>query len=198
MNENQKSPKKPLTDEEIVALFWKRNEKAIEETDKKYGRYLYAIAYNIVHDSLDSEECLNDTYHGTWNKIPPTRPRVLGAFLSRIMRNIAVDKFRSNTAQKRIPSEYIVALDELDECIATEDESVEKDYDIRQISRILNDFLHKLSARREYIFVCRYYYSDKISDIAESLGLKESTVSRELSLMRRELKDALEKEGYVI
>ena len=194
MNEENKKSKH-LSDEEIISLFWKRNEKAIEETDKKYGRYLYAIAYNIVHNDLDSEECLNDTYHGTWNKIPPTRPRVLGAFLSRIMRNIAVDKFRANTAQKRIPSEYIVALDELDECISAEGADVEREYDIKQISRILNDFLHKLSARREYIFVCRYYYSDKIAHIAESLGLKEATVSRELSLMRHELREALEKEG---
>ena len=194
MNEETKGTKH-LSDEEIIALFWKRNEKAIEETDKKYGRYLYAIAYNIVHDTLDCEECLNDTYHGTWSKIPPTRPRVLGAFLARIMRNIAVDKFRSNSAQKRIPSEYIVALDELDECIGAEDADVEKEYDVAQISRILNEFLHKLSARREYIFVCRYYYSDKIADIAESLGLKDSTISRELSLMRRELREALEKEG---
>ena len=189
---------KHLSDEEIIALFWKRNEKAIEETDKKYGRYLYGIAYNIVHDTLDCEECLNDTYNGTWNKIPPTRPRVLGAFLSRIMRNIAVDKFRSNTAQKRVPSEYIVALEELDECLSDESADVEKEYDIRQISFILNDFLHKLSARREYIFVCRYYYSDKVADIAESLGLKEGTVARELSLMRRELREALEKEEFSI
>lgn len=189
---------KHLSDEEIIALFWKRNEKAIEETDKKYGRYLYGIAYNIVHDTLDCEECLNDTYNGTWHKIPPTRPRVLGAFLSRIMRNIAVDKFRSNTAQKRVPSEYIVALDELDECLSDESADVEKEYNIRQISFILNDFLHKLSARREYIFVCRYYYSDKVADIAESLGLKEGTVARELSLMRRELREALEKEGFSI
>ncbi len=189
---------KHLSDEEIIALFWKRNEKAIEETDKKYGRYLYGIAYNIVHDTLDCEECLNDTYNGTWNKIPPTRPRVLGAFLSRIMRNIAVDKFRANTAQKRVPSEYIVALDELDECLSDESADVEKEYDIRQISFILNDFLRKLSARREYIFVCRYYYSDKVADIAESLGLKEGTVARELSLMRRELREALEKEGFSI
>ena len=197
MNEETKASKH-LSDEEIIALFWKRNEKAIEETDKKYGRYLYAIAYNIVHDKLDCEECLNDTYNGTWNKIPPTRPRVLGAFLARIMRNIAVDKFRANSAQKRIPSEYIVALDELDECIGSEDATMEKEYEIAQISRILNEFLRKLSARREYIFVCRYYYSDKIADIAESLGLKESTVSRELSLMRRELREALENEGYSI
>lgn len=197
MNEETKASKH-LSDEEIIALFWKRNEKAIEETDKKYGRYLYAIAYNIVHDNLDCEECLNDTYNGTWNKIPPTRPRVLGAFLARIMRNIAVDRFRANSAQKRIPSEYIVALDELDECIGSEDANMEKEYEIAQISRILNEFLRKLSARREYIFVCRYYYSDKIADIAESLGLKESTVSRELSLMRRELRKALENEGYSI
>jgi RNA polymerase sigma-70 factor (ECF subfamily) len=97
-----------------------------------------------------------------------------------------------------VPSEYIVALDELDECLGDENADVEKEYNIRQISLILNDFLRKLSARREYIFVCRYYYSDKVSDIAESLGLKDGTVTRELSLMRRELREALEKEGFNI
>lgn len=186
-----------LTDEEIIALFWERNEQAIRETDSKYGRYLYAIAYNILHDTLDCEECLNDTYHGTWNQIPPTRPRVLGAFLSRIMRNIAVDKFRANTAQKRIPSEYVVALEELDDCVAS-DEDVEKSYDLRRMIAILNEFLEGLSARRVYMFVCRYYYSDPIADIAKSLGIKPSTVSSELSAMRRKLREALEKEGYSI
>lgn len=195
MSENMRKSKH-LTDQEIIALFWERNEQAIAETDNKYGRYLYAIAYNILHDTLDCEECLNDTYHGTWNQIPPTRPRVLGSFLSRIMRNIAVDKFRANTAQKRIPSEYVVALDELEECVS--DEDVEKSYDLNRMIAILNDFLNGLSARREYMFVCRYYYSDPIADIAKSLGIKTSTVSSELSVMRRKLREALEKEGYSI
>ena len=90
-----------MPDGEIIELYWKREEAAISETDKKYGKYLYRIAYNIVHDELDCEECLNDTYLGTWNRIPPARPNVFQIFLSKIMRNIAVDRFRKNTAKKR-------------------------------------------------------------------------------------------------
>ena len=100
-----------MSDEDIVALYFARNEKAISETDLKYGRYLFTIAYNIVHDRLDCEECLNDTYLGTWNAIPPHRPPVFQVFLSKIMRNTAVDKFRKTRASKRIPSELVVSLD---------------------------------------------------------------------------------------
>lgn len=106
-----------LSDEKIVELYWQREEKAIEETDKKYGKYLYTIAYNIVHDKLDSEECLNDTYLGTWNSIPPARPSALQIFVSKIARGVAVNKFKSKTAKKRIPSELVTSLSELDECI---------------------------------------------------------------------------------
>ena len=96
MRENNTQP--TLTDESIIELYWNRDEKAISETDKKYGRYLYAIAYNIVHDDLDSEECLNDTYIGTWNQIPPTRPNIFQVFLAKITRNHAINKFKKSRA----------------------------------------------------------------------------------------------------
>ena len=104
-----------LEDNEIIELYWERDEEAISETDKKYGRYLFTIANNIVNNRLDSEECVNDTYLGTWNAIPPTRPNVFQVFLSKVMRNIAVDKFREKSAQKRIPSELMSSLDEISE-----------------------------------------------------------------------------------
>ena len=97
--------KEHLSDEDIVELYWQRQERAIKETDSKYGNYLHTIAYNIVHDNLDCEECLNDTYMGTWERIPPARPSVFKVFLAKIMRNIALDRFRKNSASKRIPSE---------------------------------------------------------------------------------------------
>lgn len=184
-----------LSDESIIDLYWERNEKAISETDRKYGRYLYVIAYNIVHDRLDCEECLNDTYLGTWNSIPPHRPNVFQVFLSRIMRNIAVDKLRTNSAQKRVPSEMIVSLDELDDCMASMDE--EEEGLLQDLSRALNSFLKTLNDREQFVFVCRYYYGDKISSIAHMLQLGEATVYRELAAIRTNLKDFMEKEGIV-
>ena len=195
MSEKQTLQKDVLADEKIIDLYWERDEKAIGETDKKYGKYLFTIAYNIVHDRLDCEECLNDTYLGTWNRIPPTRPNVFRSFLSKIMRNIAIDRFRKNTAAKKVPSELVCSLEELDECI-TDGMSVEEEYEIREMVRVLNDYLRELPDRSEFIFVCRYYFADYIKKIAEMLKISEDTVYRELSEMRKELKARLEKEGF--
>ena len=183
-----------LPDQEIIALYFARNERAIKETDNKYGRYLLTIAYNIVHDSLDCEECLNDTYLDTWNRIPPTRPSVFQAFLSKIMRNIAVDRYRRNTAQKRIPSEMLVSLEELDTCTPTE-MSMDEELAIAELARMLNAYLQGLDDRERLIFVCRYYYADKISEIAKMLQAGERSVYRELSALREGLRAHLEKEG---
>jgi len=195
MSEKQTLQKDVLADEKIIDLYWERDEKAIGETDKKYGKYLFTIAYNIVHDRLDCEECLNDTYLGTWNRIPPTRPNVFRSFLSKIMRNIAIDRFRKNTAAKKVPSELVCSLEELDECI-TDGMSVGEEYEIREMVRVLNDYLRELPDRSEFIFVCRYYFADYIKKIAEMLKISEDTVYRELSEMRKELKARLEKEGF--
>ncbi len=192
--ENDVKNKPCMPDEEIIELYWSRNEKAIEETDKKYGKYLYTIAYNIIHDSLDCEECLNDTYLGTWNRIPPTRPNAFQVFLSKIMRNIAIDRFRQKTAEKRIPSELVVSLEELDECLSP-GLTAEEESAIRELARVLNDYLHQLSDKKAFIFICRYYYSDRISSIAKMLGVAESTVHRNLKEMREELHEILVKEG---
>ena len=158
-SENIKSEQ--ISDNEIVELFLRREERAIEYTDAKYGRYLYTIAYNIVHNHPDCEECLNDTYIGTWNRIPPTRPHSFQAFISKIMRNVAVGKFRKNNAEKRIPSEMIVSLDELDECVSF-GPSVDEEYAINELTRILNKYLHDLNDRDATVFISRYYYSDTV------------------------------------
>lgn len=184
-----------LSDEAIIELYWNREERAIKATDEKYGKYLFTIAYNIVRDELDCEECLDDTYLGTWNSIPPTRPTLFQVFLAKIMRNVALDRFRKKSAAKRIPSEMIVSLDEIDGYLPY-DASVEEAVLIQEISRVLNEYLGSLSDRDEFIFVCRYYYSDTISDIAKMLDLNSKTVSAALLKLRGGLKDRLEKEGY--
>ncbi len=188
---------KNVSDDTIVDLYWARDEQAIRETGKKYGRYLYAISYNILRDHLDSEECINDTYLTTWNKIPPARPNVLQRFLSKITRDISMDRYRKAHSQKRVPSELMVSLDELEECI---DGTLadEQDEAVRQISRVLNGFLYGLSERDRFIFVCRYYYADSVQQIAKMLTISDKTVYRELARMRQELREALAKEGIFL
>jgi RNA polymerase sigma-70 factor (ECF subfamily) len=186
-----------LEDDAIVELYWERNEKAISETDKKYGRYLYTIAYNILHERLDCEECLNDTYLGTWNTIPPTRPTAFQVFISKIARNVAVDKYRERSANKRIPSEMIVSLDEIGDAI-TYDESIEESEAFKVVVGILNDYLKSVDAQKQLMFVCRYYYFDKVDDIASMMGLSSRSVFRTLAAMREELKERLQKEGISV
>jgi RNA polymerase sigma-70 factor (ECF subfamily) len=186
-----------LADESIIELYWSRDEKAISETDKKYGKYLYSIAYNIVHDKLDSEECVNDTYLGTWNAIPPARPNAFRVFLAKITRNISINKFIKHTADKRIPSELIVSLDELGDCLPATP-AVEEEIEAAELGKLLSAYLEELSSEKQLIFICRYYYADKISDIANITELNERTVYRMLESIRNGLREKLEKEGYKI
>ena len=196
MRKTQPAPEvESMADEAIIQLYWDRDERAIRETDRKYSRYLFTIAYNILHDRLDCEECLNDTYLGTWNAIPPARPSIFQAFLSKIMRNTAVVRYKKNTADKRIPSEMTVSLHELEESLP-DPISFEEHCTISELSRILSDFLRKLPERSAFIFICRYYCADRIADIAAMLGISESTVFRVLNDIRNELRERLEKEGY--
>ena len=195
MNSSDKPCTEVLGDAEIIDLYWQRNERAISETETKYGRYLYKIAYNIVHDSMDSEECVNDTYLGTWNRIPPARPNAFQIFLSKITRNIAVDKFRRNSAKRKIPSSLLISLEELDDCVSYES-SMEAEYATQQLRRVLNSYLHSLSDQDATVFICRYYYADTLAEIAEMLHVSERTVSRMLVVLRNNLRILLEKEGY--
>ena len=183
-----------LPDEEIVELYWNRDEKAITATDDKYRQFLFTIAYNIVHDNLDCEECLNDTYLGTWNRIPPTRPNVFQAFLSRIMRNIAVNRYKHNTAAKRVPSELTVSLEELEHCMRS-DLTVEEEVAIKRLGDALNDYLCALPERDRLVFMCRYYYADKVIEIADMLGISRNTVTKYLDNIREGLKEHLIEEG---
>ena len=183
-----------LPDEEIIDLYWSRDERAIIATDDKYRQFLFAIAYNIVHDNLDCEECLNDTYLGTWNRIPPTRPNIFQAFLGRIMRNIAVNRYRHKTAAKRVPSEMTVSLEELEGYMRS-DRTLDDEIAIGQLSESLNSFLRNLPERERLIFMCRYYYADKVLEIADMLGISRYTVTNYLGAIREGLKNHLIEEG---
>lgn len=193
--ELQSRPRTILSDEEIIALYWDRDEQAISRTDEKYKKFLLSVAFNIVFDDQDCEECLNDTYIDAWNSMPPSKPALLQAFLATIMRRTAIDRYKSRKRQKRIASELTVSLSELEEIIADEsDSSAETD----ELARLLSDFVRSLPDRRMYIFMSRYYFVRPIGEIASLLCCSESTVNKEIAAIKRELKEKLMKEGYTL
>ena len=195
--QNKQTVRIPMDDDKIVALYWERNEKAIEETDFKYKKYLFSIAYNVVHDRLDSEECLNDTYLGAWNAMPPSKPNVLKAFLTIIARRIAIKRYHSNLRSNLIPSEMTVSLSELEDFVAG-DEDIGADFDAQRLGRVISDFVRSLPERRQFIFMSRYYLADPIDTIASDLSLSRSMINKELAAIRSALKEKLESEGYSI
>ncbi len=186
-----------MSDEQIVELYWRRDEQAIRETDIKYKKFLLSIAYNIVHDTCDSEECLNDTYIDAWNSIPPARPALLQAFLAAIMRRRAIDCYKTRTRQKRIASELTVSLSEVEAFMADGDD-VYSETDAKELGRAISDFVRSLPDRQMYIFMSRYYAARPIKEIAGLLGCSESTVNKEIAVIKRDLKEKLEKEGYAL
>ena len=193
----EKHIKATLEDDEIIELYWNRDESAMAHTDKKYRRFLYTIAYNLVHDRYDSEECLDDTYLAVWNRIPPDRPRVFPAFLSRIMRNIAVDRYRKSTTARRLPPELTDSLEELAQDIPVVETPADS-LAFKEMLRVINSYLHTLSEQDLTIFVCRYYCSDPLESVASMTGLHIRTVTRRLRKMREALRVRLEKEGFAI
>ena len=195
--QSKQTAKVPMDDEKIVELYWERDEKAIEETDFKYKKYLFSIAYNVVHDRLDCEECLNDTYLGAWNAMPPSRPNVLKAFLAVITRRIAIKRYHSNLRSNLIPSEMTVSLSELEDFVAG-DEDIGADFDAQRLGRVISDFVRSLPERRQFIFMSRYYLADPIDTIASDLSLSRSMINKELAAIRSALKEKLESEGYSI
>ena len=176
--------------QEMIALFFARSEKAIEAAQQEYGSLCRGIARNLLGSEEDVEECLNDTYLGAWNSMPPNKPTLLHVFLSKITRNISLGRLRKRTAEKRIPPELILSLEELDDGMCFDIGEDEKHL-IRQLSYILNDYLATLSDRHVFVFVCRYYYSDSIESIAKMLGLSANTISRDLSKIRAGLRERL-------
>ena len=187
----------PIEDEKIIALYWDRDEKAIEETDFKYRKYLFSVAYNLLCDRLDCEECLNDTYLGAWNAMPPSRPDVLKAFLTTIARRNAIKRYHRNQKKSAVPSEMTVSLSELEAFVAG-DEDVGSDFDAERLGRVISDFVRSLPDRRRFIFMSRYYLAEPIDTIAKDLSLSRSMINKELASIRNALRERLESEGYLI
>ena len=182
------------TDNELIDAFLSRDERAVALLSDKYGDFIFTIACNILSDKEDAEECVNDTYMKIWQSIPPDRPESLKAYLSKIVRNIALDKYKEKTRQKRISSDKAVSLAEIGEFVP-DAFGLEDRYDAMLLRRAVDGFINSLPKRRKYIFICRYYCDDSVKTIADSLNLAESTVYRDLELTTKKLKNDLIKEG---
>ncbi len=184
-----------MQDDEIIALYWQRDENAIQETEQKYGRYLSKIAYNILSDIEDSKECVNDAYLKAWNTIPPHKPGALAAYLGKITRELAIDIFRTKNRKKRQASQYAISLSELEECVS-ETASTEQDADLHLLAEAINSYLSSLSREVRITFVGRYYYMDSIKEIAAYQGMSEPKVKSMLYRTRQGLKIYLQQEGF--
>lgn len=182
-----------MNDNQIIELYWNRNENAISETEKEYGKYLGSIAYNILQNNEDSKECVNDTYLKTWNSIPTQRPNIFRLFLGKITRNLALNKYESMKAQKRNGGMELV-LEELEECIPDKT-SVDEETEYEEIVRNLNGFLEILDMQKRKIFLDRYWYLSSIKDIALKNSMTENNVKVTLHRLRNELKDYLTERG---
>ena len=188
-----------LQDEQIVDLYFDRDERALTETSDKYGNYCRQIARNILNDEETVKECFNDTLFESWNAMPPTRPNCLRVFVGKITRNLSLKRVRSAQTLKRGGGEGVIALDELEECgpdtTASSAEQIEEDMVIREV---MKDLLIGLPKQNRRIFMRRYWFSDSYSDIAELTGLSEKTVSVRLTRIRGKMKKYLmEREVFV-
>lgn len=185
-----------VNDRKIVDLFYARSEQAIIELSAKYGNVCSKVARNILNNSLDAEECVNDAYLGAWNSIPPQKPIPLLAYICRIVRNLSIKRYHKNTSIKR-NSFYDAALDELEECIASA-ETVETALSARELTRLIDCFLDSLDADSRILFVRRYWYACSVAELAEQFNLKHNTVSVRLSRIRARLRSYLQKEGVFL
>lgn len=186
-----------MDDNEIIDLFMKRDADAIKVLDEKFHSYCYSIAYSILNNHEDSEECINDALYKVWNLIPPAKPKYLKLYLSKIVRNIAIDRYRSDIASKRGNGSIDEVLDELNNCITPAINAVEDTIIENELIKAVNDFVSKLPKKQANIFIRRYFFCESHKAIAERYGLSESDVFTSLSRTRKKLKKLLNKEGYL-
>jgi len=184
-----------MKDAEIVDLYWERKEAALEQTQQKYGAYLSKIAYQILADPEDCEECVNDTYLRAWNSMPFHRPQVLSTFLGKITRQLSIDVFRKKHSVKRYASEYAVALEELGDSFSDGD-TPEQALQAKLLEEAVNRFLHTLSDDARNTFLGRYYFFDPLKTVAGYCGMSESKAKSMLYRTRQSLKAYLIKEGF--
>lgn len=185
-----------MEDSQIVALYWDRDEAAIDHTQKKYGKYLTKIAYNILSDREDAGESVNDTYLAAWNSMPPHRPGVLATYLGKLTRRISIDLFRKKNAEKRWPGEYVLSLEELGQCVGGTD--TQEQMELQLLCDSIAAFLRAQSTETRRVFIGRYYYLDPVKEIARYCGISESKVKVLLYRTRQALRKHLEEEGFAV
>lgn len=186
-----------MDDQDIIDLYWHRSEHAITETALKYGAYCRRIAWNILYNDDDAEECLNDTYLKAWQSMPPTRPTWLSSFLGKITRHLALDAYRKTHAAKRGHGQVPLALNELEECVPGYS-SIDDALDYHHLVACLNAFLHDLPFQQRKTFMLRYWYLLSLQEIAKEMQTTENNVAVQLSRLRKKLRTALKKEGILL
>lgn len=184
-----------MDDKQIVDLFFNRDEWAIKETDKKYGKLCLRIADNILSNREDAEECVNDAYLAAWKKIPPECPGNLSAFISKIVRNLSLKRLEFLNAKKR-SAESVISLSEIDEAIP--DDSFMMSIEDDEIAKLISVFLRKEKELDRNVFLRKYWFFDTVSDIAGMYSLSETSVKAKLFRTRNRLRDYLKKEGYKV
>jgi RNA polymerase sigma-70 factor (ECF subfamily) len=185
-----------MEDSHIVELYWARSETAIAETASKYGKYCRSIAYSILNNSEDADECVNDALMGAWNSMPPHRPSVLSAFLGKITRRMSINRWQEKYAAKRGGGEVVLVLDELFDCIPS-DKTISSELEEKELSKIIDAFLDRLPLVEQKVFICRYWYMNSISEISKQFGFSECKTKSMLYRTRGKLTSALRKEGYL-
>lgn len=185
-----------VEDGAIVDMYFARDERAIAETGNKYGGYLNRVAMNVLEDALDASECVNDTYLGAWNAMPPTRPAVLKAFLGKLTRRISLNRLRRRLTLRRGGGEAAASIEELGEILPSSDDAESK-AEARELTRALDRFLGELPARERDIFMRRYWYFDSLATIARASGKSEAAVKSQLHRTREKLRGFLEEEGWL-
>lgn len=185
-----------MDDNKIIALFFERSEQAIEALSEKYGVLCSQIAWNILNDRQDAEECVNDAYLGAWNTIPPQKPNPLRAYICRIVRNLAIARYHANTAQKR-NSHYDTALEELAYCLESPD-TIESALHAKELSHLLDRFLDGLEPKHRVMFVRRYWYAESVETLGKRFRMRPNSVSVTLLRIRGKLRKFLVKEGYLL
>lgn len=185
-----------MEDNQIIELYFNRDESALVETAKKYGTFCLRIAMNVLTVKEDAEECVNDTYHTAWNQIPPTKPDSFKAFLGRIVRNFSISKYRSLHAKKRFNG-LEVMLSELSECIPAAGD-VEQEIEAKELSEYINTWLESLKPEERALFIRRYWYGDEVRDLAKLCGVSGTQMTQRMLRLRRKLKAYLEEKGVVL
>lgn len=185
-----------MDDVQIIELYWQRDQQAIAASEAKYGAYCRSIAHHILGDAEDEREAVNDTWWQAWQAMPPQRPQILRAFLGRITRNISFNRYKARQADKRGGGQLAAVLEELAECVPG-GEDVAAKLELQELTQALNSFVAALPAEKRRIFLCRYWYTESVAEIAARFGMKPGAVSTQLHRLRGQLRAYLQEGGHI-